>query len=204
MREEARKATVPAPDATMAEPARERAAHPAAVLAAEPRPDPFRREVRPAPESPEVVRVEVSQRQAAGTAARPVIVVQVELPPGDAPQSDGRAGLHVERALEESPRLALEPTRSRELGDPERSGQGASTGAFALLPRPENPESPRPQPRRLASLPIAVGLTCPRCGEQTYHEPTPWFLRPVRWALLGGGSWRRCPSYHWSGLALRR
>ncbi len=52
--------------------------------------------------------------------------------------------------------------------------------------------------------PIAVGKCCPLCGQHTLREPTPWYLRPFRWLMLGGGSYRRCPAYHWAGLALHR
>jgi len=54
------------------------------------------------------------------------------------------------------------------------------------------------------ALPIAIGKSCPRCGEQTYRERAPWYLRPLRWLMLNTGSYRRCAAYHWSGLALHR
>ncbi len=52
--------------------------------------------------------------------------------------------------------------------------------------------------------PIALGKVCPLCGQHTLREPTPWYVRPLRWLLLNRGSYRRCPAYHWAGLALHR
>ncbi len=53
-------------------------------------------------------------------------------------------------------------------------------------------------------LPITRGKACPRCGTHTYREPTPWYLRPLRWLLLGHASYRRCGAYDWQGLAIHR
>ncbi len=53
-------------------------------------------------------------------------------------------------------------------------------------------------------LPITRGKACPCCGTPTYREHTPWYLRPLRWVMLGHGSYRRCAAYHWHGLALHR
>ncbi len=53
-------------------------------------------------------------------------------------------------------------------------------------------------------LPITRGKACPRCGTYTYRERTPWYLRPLRWMLLGHCSYRHCAAYHWRGLAIHR
>ncbi len=50
--------------------------------------------------------------------------------------------------------------------------------------------------------PFAIGKRCPFCGTTTIRERTPWYVRPARWLLLNRCSWRRCPNYHWQGLAL--
>ncbi len=52
--------------------------------------------------------------------------------------------------------------------------------------------------------PVTVGKLCPVCGRRTHRTRAPWYLRPLRWLLLNKPSYRECPAYHWSGLALHR
>ncbi len=211
MREEAAELDVSVPDASLPERARERLARPAGMPTADTWRDLTRPAVRPATQagSPEVVRVEVSQRQGTGPTARPVVVVQVELP--EDPRGRGLA-LRPEPApgalpVEERPRLALEPRSQPEEAGAARPGTPPERHDLSREARERVAVAavqPAPSPRALARLPVTLGMACPRCGQPTYREPTPWFLRPLRWLLLGSGSWRRCPSYHWSGLALHR
>ncbi len=215
MREEPSQLELRGSEANLAQRTRERRARPAGGGPAEVRRKAARSQARPPAdpaERPEVVRVEVTQRQSADPAARPVIVVQVELPPSDGQEPRPTTVRRFEAAADQRPRLALERS-SR----PERPGAlrraGAPADGRAPSPAWAQPAAvavavtgptPRRWPRLSAHLPVTLGTACPVCGERTRRQPTPWLVRPIRWVLLGAGSWRRCPSYHWAGLALPR
>lgn len=47
---------------------------------------------------------------------------------------------------------------------------------------------------------VSRGKQCPVCGERTFRERMPWYLRPAR-KLLRGVSYRSCEHQHWKGLA---
>lgn len=44
---------------------------------------------------------------------------------------------------------------------------------------------------------------CPRCGSHTWRVRTPWYLRPVRWALPHRSSMRFCRVCGWVGFRVR-
>ena len=58
--------------------------------------------------------------------------------------------------------------------------------------------------RRSGWNPVVVGRHCPRCGEPTVRNRTPWYVKPLRLVLRGRVSTRQCGYCYWRGVALHR